>query len=145
MNDSSPHGSAGHTPHPARPAATADAADLARYLIQLSLAETGAGGSPGTKQPASDRPVNIRASDSPADSTFKLDVLWDNVNLPYTAFFPGRPNPYRAWSPPADAPIIHWDQPVQITEQPPTPPSPTEESSPEFEPRLPATTRPGPP
>ncbi len=45
-------------------------------------------------------------------------------------------------TPDPNYPTIHWDQPVQITEQPPTP---TEESSPEFEPQLPATTSLGPP
>lgn len=104
--------SAGHTPHPARPAPTADAADLARYLVRLGLGTDGQQGTPVSEQPASDGP-----GDSPADSTFRLDVLWDNVNLPYTAFFPRRGNPYRRPTPDPDYPVIHWDEPVQITDQ----------------------------
>ncbi|PBK88172.1 hypothetical protein ARMGADRAFT_1084826 [Armillaria gallica] len=69
--------------------------------------------------------------DSPADSTFKLDILWDNINLPYTTFFPRQGNPYQARTPDLEYSTIHWDQPIQITKQSPTPPILTRESTPE--------------
>ncbi|PBK83245.1 hypothetical protein ARMGADRAFT_1089599 [Armillaria gallica] len=108
-NDPSLAGSTGHTPiqH-----------NLLLPLMQQTWQEQPANGSPG---------------DSPTGSAFRLDILWDNINLPYTAFFPRRGNPYRARTPDPDYPIIHWDQPIQITEQPPTPPILTRESMPEFQ------------
>ncbi|PBK91247.1 hypothetical protein ARMGADRAFT_1082046 [Armillaria gallica] len=77
--------------------------------------------------PVSEQPASNSPGDSPTGSTFRLNVLWDNVSLPYTAFFPRRGNPYQVRTPDPDYPVIHWDEPVQITEQPPTPPVPTRE------------------
>ncbi|PBK90271.1 hypothetical protein ARMGADRAFT_1083133 [Armillaria gallica] len=110
--------SAGHTPHPSRPAPTADAADLARYLVRLGLGERRPAGTP-----VSDQFTRVRVGDSPTDSAFRLDVVWDNLNLPTSAFFPRRGNPYRPRSPDPEYPAIaHGDESIQIAEHPPTPP-----------------------
>lgn len=148
--DPSHHSSAGNTPRPVRPTPPVTAAELARYLVRLGLGEAGPRGSPVTEQPTIRCP-RPSITDSPTAS--ELSLLWANANLPYTAFFPRRGNPYRAREPastnqctePPAAPVPslapelnryaepgYWDQPVQITEQPPTPPR---GSSPEFEPR----------
>ncbi len=152
-DSSSHHKSAGNTPHPERTHATA--ADLARYLIRLGLGNSSPRDSPAPKRPSIDsargkRIPNISTgpNDIFIDSTSELNVVWDNLNLPYTTFFPHRENPYRAsevnWEPPEqhrtetpdpDYPTIHWDEPVQITELPPTPPRAARDSSPEFESR----------
>ncbi len=89
---STSHESAGHTPHPAQ---TATAAELARYLVRLGLRNSSPRGSPAPEQPSVDsaRGKGLPdASTGPTDifisSTSKLDLVWDNLNLPYTAFFP---------------------------------------------------------
>ncbi len=88
-DDSSHHANAAsHTPYHTQPAPAADAADLARYLIRLGLGNTGPRGSPVSERPSLDHPRSTRVPDSPADSTFELSILWDDLNLPYTAFFP---------------------------------------------------------
>ncbi len=140
-DSSSRHESASHTPHPEQTNATA--ADLARYLIRLGLGSSSPRGSPAPKRPSINSTRGRRISnistgpnDIFIDSTSELDVVWDNLNLPYTAFFPHQENPYRSseanWEPPEqhrtatpdpDYPTIHWDEPIQVTEQPPSPPS----------------------
>ncbi len=90
---SSHHSSAGTTPHRAQNPASA--ADLARYLVRLGLGTSGEGGSPAPEQSTSSRPRNVpipAASNGPhnifVSSTSELNLVWDNLNLPYTAFFP---------------------------------------------------------
>ncbi|KAK0226823.1 hypothetical protein EDD85DRAFT_976068 [Armillaria nabsnona] len=147
--DSSHHLSAGNTPCPVRPVPPHTATDLARYLIQLGMGEAGPRGSPASEQPTCCCP-RTPTPDSP--TTSKLSLLWANANLPYTAFIPRRGNPYQTREPAVEQrpePLVipisslslelnryitpgYWDQPVQITEQPPTPPR---DSSPEFKQR----------
>ncbi len=107
--DGSPsHESAGHTPYPTR---TATAADLARYLIRLGLGDLSPRGSPTPERPGIGTTRSKRIPDISTDphaifidSTSELDVVWDNLNLPYTTFFPHQGNPYRTseanWEPP---------------------------------------------
>ncbi|PBK92249.1 hypothetical protein ARMGADRAFT_1081027 [Armillaria gallica] len=45
--------------------------------------------------PASDQPASDSTRASAASSMLRFDVVWDNLNLPYTAFFSRRGNPYR--------------------------------------------------
>ncbi len=80
--------------------------------------------------PATSGPHDIFVS-----STSELDLVWDNLNLPHTAFFPPRENPYR-WGTAEYPSVIHWDEPVRITTRSPTPPEQTRESTPEFPPRV---------
>ncbi|PBK90593.1 hypothetical protein ARMGADRAFT_1082851 [Armillaria gallica] len=96
----------------------ADAADLARYLVRLGLGEHCPAG-----MPVSEQPSRVRIGDSPANSAFRLDVVWDNLNLPTTAFFPRRGNPYRPHSPDPEYPAVAiGDKSILITQHPPTPP-----------------------
>ncbi len=152
-DSSSHHESASHTPHPERTHATA--ADLARYLVRLRLGNSSPQGSPAPERSSIDRTrgkripnISTGPNDIFIDSTSELDVVWDNLNLPYTAFFPHWGNPYRAseanWepseqyrteTPDPNYPTIHWDEPVQVTELPPTPPRATRDSLPKFESR----------
>ncbi len=137
---SSHHSSAGATPYRARDAPSA--ADLARYLVRLGLGTTGPSGSSTAQQPTGSRLRNtpvLPATSGPHDifvsSTSELDLVWDNLNLPHTAFFPPRENPYR-WGTAEYPSVIHWDEPVRITTRSPTPPEQTRESTPEFPPRV---------
>ncbi len=98
-NGSSHHSSAGATPHRARDVPSA--ADLARYLIRLGLGTASPSGSPTTQQPTGSRIRNtpvLPTASGPYDifisSTSELDLVWDNLNLPHTAFLPPRENPY---------------------------------------------------
>ncbi len=136
---SSHHSSTGDTPHPARNPATAT--DLARYLIRLGLGTTGPGQTPVAEQSTSGRPRSVPVLPTTSgphnifvSSTSELDLVWDNLNLPYTAFFPPRENPYH-WGTAEYPSIIHWDEPVRITTRSPTPPAQDNESTPEFPPR----------
>ncbi len=137
--DTSHHLSAGATPHPERDPPSA--ADLARYLVRLRLGGAGPSNSAATEQPAISRPRNdpiLPTTNGPYDifvsSTSELDLVWDNLNLPYTAFFPPRENPYR-WGTAEYPSLIHWDEPVRITTRSPTPPEQNDESTPEFPPQ----------
>ncbi len=114
--NNSPHSSAGATPHPGQNPPSA--AELARYLYRLGLGTAGPSNSPAAEQPTSSRPRNdpVRpATSGPYDifvsSTSELDLVWDNLNLPYTAFFPPRENPYR-WGTAEHPSAIHWDEPI---------------------------------
>ncbi len=133
--DTSHHSSAGATPHPESNYPTAT--DLARYLVRLGLGTAGPAGSPATEQPAGSRPRDtpIRpATNDPhhvyVSSTSELNLIWDNLNIPYAAYFPQREDP--TYGATAEYPsIIHWDEPVRITMRPPTPEQ-DDESTPEF-------------
>ncbi len=138
-DSSSHHSSAGATPHRTR--SPPSAAELARYLIQLGLGAPGPSHPPGTEQPTSHRPRGISvlpATSGPYDifvsSTSELDLVWDNLNLPYTAFFPPRENPY-CWGTAEYPSVIHWDEPVRVVTRSPTPPEQPDESTPESPPR----------
>ncbi len=129
------HSSAGATPHPESNYPTA--ADLARYLVRLGLGTAGPAGSPATEQPASGRSRDTPIRPVPNDphyvyvsSTTELDLIWDNLNIPHAAYFPQREDPdYGATT---EFPsITHWDEPVRITTQSPTPEQ-DDESTPEF-------------
>ncbi len=118
-NLSSHHPSTGATPCPEGNYPTAT--DLARYLVRLGLGTAGPSGSPVTEQSASNRPRNIpihSATSDPHDifisSTSELDLVWDNLNTPYDAFFPQSESSHH-WETAEYPSIIHWDEPVQIT------------------------------
>ncbi len=89
--ETSRHSSAGTTPHPER--APPSTTELARYLVRLRLGTAGPSHSPAAEQPSSSRPRNdpvFPAANGPHEffvsSTSELDLVWDNLNLPYTAF-----------------------------------------------------------
>ncbi len=137
--DVSHHSSAGATPYPERNPPSA--ADLARYLIRLGLGTAGPSHSPAGEPVTSNRPGGtpiFPATSGPHDifvsSTSELDLVWDNLNLPYMAFITPRENPYR-WGTAEYPSIIHWDEPVQITTRSPTPPEQDNESTPESPPQ----------
>ncbi len=110
------HSSTGATPHPERtPPSTAE---LARYLVRLSLGTAGLSNSPTNERPTSSHPRDdpvLPTTSGPYDifvsSTSELNLVWDNLNLPYRAFFPPRENPYR-WGTTEYPSVIHWDEPV---------------------------------
>ncbi len=85
------HSSASATPHPERNPPSA--AELARYLVQLGLGMAGPSNSPTGEQSTSGRPEGIPilpTTGGPHDifvsSTSELNLVWDNLNLPYMAF-----------------------------------------------------------
>ncbi len=106
-------------PHPER--TPPSAAELARYLLRLGLGTAGPNHSPATEQPSGSRPRNgpvFPTTGGPHDifvsSTSELDLVWDNLNLPYTAFIIPRENPYRRGTTEYPS-VIHWEEPVRIT------------------------------
>ncbi len=89
--------------------------------FDLAWGQQAPAGSPATKQPASSRPrdTSIRPATSDphyvyVSSTSELDLVWDNLNIPYTAYFPQREDPNYGAT--AEYPsIVHWDEPIRIT------------------------------
>ncbi len=134
--ETSHHSSAGVTPHPEQ--APPSTTDLARYLVRLRLGTAGPSHSPTAEQPSGSRPRNdpvFPTTNGPhnifVSSTSELDLVWDNLNLPYTAFITPRENPYRQGT--AEYPsITHWDEPVRITTRSPTPPEQSSEPTTEL-------------